>query len=132
MQKTAAMTDEPTKKHILIAEDDDEIAGLLIHVLKIDYDVSWARDGHEALAMAGQRQPDLLLFDIMMPGLDGFQVSRFVRKIEGLQAVPIIFLTAKDEPQDIIKGIQHGARHYVAKPFKLSDVKSKVDKILKR
>lgn len=126
------MADDSAKRRILIAEDDDEIAALLLRLLRDDYDVSRAHDGHEALVLASRTQPDLLLFDIMMPGLDGLQVSRYARELQGLEKVPIIFLTAKDQPYDIVRGIQHGARHYITKPFKLSDVRAKIAKILKR
>lgn len=124
------MSSNTDKQRILIAEDDDEIATLLVRLLGDDYEVSRAHDGHEALILAASTRPDLLLFDIMMPGIDGLQASRFAREFEGLERVPIIFLTAKDQPYDIIRGIQHNARHYITKPFKLSDVRAKVDKIL--
>lgn len=119
------------RKRILVAEDDDAIAVLLVKTLSLDYEVSLARNGHEALAMATKLRPDLLVLDVMMPGIDGLQVSRLVRKLDGLGKVPLVFLTAKDRPADIIKGIQYGARHYITKPFKLADVRAKIAKILK-
>jgi DNA-binding response OmpR family regulator len=75
-------------------------------------------------------RPDLLLLDIMMPGLDGLDVARRVRLNPELKKIPIIFLTAKSTPGDVIKGIQHGARSYITKPFKLDEVLSKVKKAL--
>ncbi|HEU5074014.1 MAG TPA: response regulator [Polyangiaceae bacterium] len=125
------MNDKAPRKRILLAEDDDEIATLLVRTLNLDHDVTLARNGREALELAGKIRPDLLLFDVMMPGMDGFQVSRLVRKLDGLAKVPIVFITAKDSPQDIIDGIRHGARHYITKPFKLANVRQKVAKILK-
>ncbi|HEY6727968.1 MAG TPA: response regulator [Polyangiaceae bacterium] len=125
------MTDQAPRKRILVAEDDDAIAALLVKTLSLDYEVSLARNGHEALSMATKLRPDLLLLDVMMPGIDGLQVSRLVRKLEGLGKVPIVFVTAKDRPADVIKGIQYGARHYITKPFKLADVRDKIAKILK-
>lgn len=89
-----------------------------------------ASDGHQALSLA-TKKPHLLLLDVMMPGLDGLAVARQVRELPGMKTVPIIFLTAKDGPHDVIKGIQSGARHYITKPFKIDDVVAKVKKILK-
>ena len=125
------MKEPAPRKRILVAEDDDSIATLLVKTLSLDHDVTLARNGHEALALAGKVRPDLLVLDIMMPGVDGLQVSRLVRKLEGLGKVPIVFITAKDRPADVIKGIQYGARHYITKPFKLADVREKVAKIFK-
>jgi len=125
------MTEREPRKRILIAEDDDAIATLLVRTLSLDHEVTLARNGHEALSMATKLRPDLFVFDIMMPGMDGLQVSRLVRKVEGLGKIPIVFVTAKDRPADVIKGIQHGARHYITKPFKLADVRDKIAKILK-
>ncbi len=118
------------QKRILVAEDDESISILLEKALGSEYAINVARDGHEAVALATKAAPHLLLLDIMMPGLDGLSVARQVRALPGLQNVPIIFLTAKDGSMDVIKGIQHGARHYITKPFKLDDVRSKVRKIL--
>lgn len=125
------MMDPAPRKRILVAEDDDAIATLLVKTLSLDYDVTLARDGKEALALATKLRPDLLVLDVMMPGMDGLQVSRLVRKLEGLGRVPIVFVTAKDRPADVIKGIQYGARHYITKPFKLADVRAKIAKIFK-
>jgi DNA-binding response OmpR family regulator len=68
----------------------------------------------------------------MMPGIDGLGVAHRLRMIPELKHVPIIFVTAKAEPLDVVKGIQAGARNYVTKPFKLEDLKAKVDKALGR
>ncbi|HEY6557400.1 MAG TPA: response regulator [Polyangiaceae bacterium] len=119
------------KKRILIAEDDAAIAVMLTRILRQDYEVVHVVDGPSALARASaQPHPDLLLLDIMMPGLDGLDVARRVRLHPALKKVPIIFLTAKGAPTDVIKGIQHGARSYITKPFKLDEVLSKVKKAL--
>ncbi len=89
-----------------------------------------ATDGNHAVALAGQHKPHLLLLDVMMPGLDGLAVARQARSLPQMQSVPVIFLTAKDGPMDVIKGIQYGARHYITKPFKIDEVLSKVKKSL--
>lgn len=118
------------RRRVLVAEDDPDIARLLQRVLGAHCDVFLASNGHEALGLATHK-PHLLVLDIMMPGLDGLTVARQIRELPGMKAVPIIFLTAKDSPQDVIRGIQSGARHYITKPFKIDDLVAKVKKILK-
>ena len=124
-----AQAPPPRKKRILVAEDDAAIAGILNKVLSKDYEVTLVNDGQSALvAAAKQPSPELLLLDVMMPGLDGIAVATHVRTLPGLKNVPIIFLTAKGAPTDVIRGIQHGARHYITKPFKIDDLLAKVKK----
>jgi DNA-binding response OmpR family regulator len=121
----------PRRKRILVAEDDAAIATILKKVLSKDYDVTLVNDGQSAVAAAAaQPAPDLLLLDVMMPGLDGISVATQVRALPGLKSAPIIFLTAKGAPGDVIRGIQHGARHYITKPFKIDDLLAKVKKAL--
>jgi len=125
--------DQPPRKRVLIAEDDPAIASLLSRTLQGHYDVVIAEDGMGALAKAGAPPPpDLLILNVMMPGLDGFTVAQRVRLLPGLADVPVIFITARDAPADVIKGIQLGARNYITKPFKLHDVLDKVRKALRR
>ncbi|MEO7032813.1 MAG: response regulator transcription factor [Polyangiaceae bacterium] len=124
------MADAPLKR-ILIAEDDPAICAMLHKVLSQHYDVATTSDGKSALALAGKAPtPDLLLLDVMMPGLDGHAVASAVRQLPGLKSIPIIFLTAKTGPAEVIKGIQSGARHYITKPFKIDDLVMRVKKVL--
>jgi len=118
------------KKRILIADDDVAISRLLERILGREYDVITASDGGGALALADQTTPQLLILDVMMPGMDGFSLAQKVRLIPHLKNVPIIFLTAREGPLDTIKGIQAGARHYLTKPFKIEDLVAKVKKTL--
>ncbi len=104
---------------------------MLERVLSSEFRVSVAPTGTDAVLMAAKKAPHLLLLDVMMPGMDGLTAARQIRDLPGLKNVPIIFLTAKDSPLDVIKGIQSGARHYITKPFKLDEVVAKVKKILK-
>lgn len=121
----------PTLKRIVVAEDDPAIGGMLLKVLSQFYDVVVTHDGPSALAAAGmQPRPDLLLLDVMMPGMDGHAVAAAARALPGLKTVPIIFLTAKTGPADVIKGIQSGARHYITKPFKIDDLVQRVKRAL--
>ena len=124
------MADAPLKR-ILIAEDDPAICAMLEKVLTQYYQVTVTGDGQSALALAGKAPaPDLLLLDVMMPGLDGHAVAAAVRKLPGMKGIPIIFLTAKSGPSEVIKGIQSGARHYITKPFKIDDLVMRVKKVL--
>jgi len=118
------------RKRILIADDDPAISRLLERILGYEFDVATTSDGRAALQLAEQIHPDLMILDVMMPGLDGFAVAAQARNIPGLRTVPIIFLTARDNASDTIKGIQAGARHYITKPFKIDDVPAKVRKTL--
>jgi len=118
------------KKRVLVADDDPSISRLLERILMQEYDIVTASDGRTALALASQMKPNLMILDVMMPGLDGFQLAGKVRTVPQLKSIPIIFLTARDGPLDTIKGIQAGARHYVTKPFKIDDLLAKVKKIL--
>src|SRR5450432_2614967 len=104
---------------------------MLSKVLSQYYQVLVTNDGQSALALAGKPPaPDLLLLDVMMPGLDGHGVAAAVRLLPGLKGIPIIFLTAKTGPAEVIKGIQSGARHYITKPFKIDDLLLRVKKVL--
>jgi CheY-like chemotaxis protein len=128
-----ADTSSNRKRLILIAEDDPAIRGLLEKALGFRYLVESAADGNAALARMstpGKPTPDLLLCDMMMPGLDGVALAKKLRSVPALKSLPIIFLTAKGAPKDVIAGIQAGAKHYVTKPFVLADLMGKVAKVL--
>lgn len=119
-----------TRKRILVAEDDPSISAMLQRVLSAEYDVTVVANGALALSTAEDHPPNLMLLDVMMPGLDGLEVARRAREIPALKRIPIIFLTAKSGPLDVIRGIQHGARHYITKPFKIDEVLQKVRKAI--
>lgn len=119
------------RKLILIAEDDPSVRNLLKRALAPLYDVEALENGLSAANRLDEAPtPDLLICDIMMPGLDGLTVARKAKQSPLVRQVPIIFLTAKTMPMDVIQGIQAGARHYVTKPFKLDDLMQKVKKAL--
>ncbi|HEX2878601.1 MAG TPA: response regulator, partial [Polyangiaceae bacterium] len=124
----AASTKPPTsgRKRVLVVEDDQAIRTMLAKALGVQYEVIQAENGAVGLAMASKYFPDLILTDVMMPQLDGYGLATRVRMVPQLAKVPILFLTAKGSPTDVIKGIQLGARHYVVKPFQLKDVLQKV------
>ena len=118
------------RKRILIAEDDTAIAAMLVKILEVRYEVHRAESGTEALAIADRVKPNLALLDVMMPGLDGYSTAQRLRLLPGLKNIAIVFLTAKSGPMDVVKGIQSGARFYLAKPFKIDELLSKVKKAL--
>jgi len=122
---------ETPHKRIVVAEDDPAIASMLLKVLSQFYEVEMTSDGSSALAAAAKLPPpDLLLLDVMMPGMDGHAVAAAARLLPGLKSVPIIFLTAKTGPAEVIKGIQSGARHYITKPFKIDDLVQRVKRAI--
>lgn len=119
-----------SKKHILVIEDDDSVRSLLYRALSIAYEVELIADGSDAIVRV-QKEPiaDLLICDVMLPGADGLTIARRA-KSSIWASVPIIFLTARTTPQDVIQGIQAGARNYVTKPFKIKDLLDRVQKIV--
>lgn len=115
----------------MIADDDPTIAKMLVRMLEPYYDVSWAKDGPQALAQATQEPPpQLLLLDVMMPGFDGFGVAQRLKLVPHARRIPILFITARDAPADIVHGIQVGARGYIVKPFKVKELLDKVRKLM--
>ena len=115
---------------VLVVEDDNNIAELLrLYLQKDGFEVSHAADGGKAVEMAREIQPDLVLLDIMLPVMDGWQVCRELRKKSD---VPIIMLTAKGEDMDKILGLEYGADDYMTKPFNILEVKSRIKAIFRR
>jgi DNA-binding response OmpR family regulator len=121
----------PSKKRILVVEDDRAIARILEKILEVDYEVTLAHDGIEGLEVARRLTPDLALLDVALPGMDGFELAEELRGELGLRKTRVIFLTAKDNPLDMLRGIQVGARHYLTKPFQLEQVRDKVAEVLR-
>lgn len=116
---------------ILVVEDDPDIRTLVGNVLSKTYEVHAAHDGLQALmAIEGGYKPDLIIADIMMPELDGITLVKALKKHSMTAAIPVIFLTAKSAPRDVIEGINVGARHYLTKPFKIDDLVRKVGNVL--
>ena len=118
------------KGKILVADDDKNIVELLrLYLEKEDFAVITANDGEEALAKWGPEAPDIMLLDIMMPKLDGWQVLREVRKKSD---APIIMLTAKGETFDKVLGLELGADDYVVKPFDAKEIVARIKAVLRR
>lgn len=118
------------KQKILVVDDDQHIAELIsLYLMKDGYDTKEVYDGKEALQEMAQYQPDLILLDLMLPGMDGYQVCAEVRKIS---KIPIIMLTAKGETFDKVLGLELGADDYIVKPFDPKELVARVKAVLRR
>ena len=120
-----------SRKQILVIEDDESVQKLLVRALSVAYEVEAISDGAEAVRRV-QTEPvaDLIICDVMLPGADGLTIARRAKKSMWSQ-VPIIFLTARTTPRDVILGIQAGARQYVTKPFVLKELLERVKRVLR-
>ncbi len=115
---------------ILLVDDDPNIRELLnLYLKKEGFEVAMASRGDEALQLFKTSPPNLMLLDIMLPGMDGWQVCREVRKISN---IPIIMLTAKDETFDKVLGLELGADDYVAKPFDMKELVARIKAVSRR
>ena len=118
------------KKTILIVDDEKMIINLLNHNLtKEGYNVLEAKDGIEAIEIAQEKKPDLILLDIMLPKLDGLSVCK---RIKNMMNVPILMVTAKDEELDKIVGLELGADDYITKPFSIRELLARVKANLRK
>ena len=115
---------------ILVAEDDPDVLKMLEHVMRALGDVETAKDGAEALAKMRAARPDVLVTDVMMPKMDGLALAKQMKSDQKLATVPVVMLTAKTGPRDVIAGINAGARYYVTKPFKTDELVNKVRRAL--
>ncbi len=118
------------KEKILIVDDDVNICDLLrLYLEKEGYETEIATDGYKAIDCFNSSSPDLVLLDIMLPGLDGWQICREIRKTS---QVPIIMLTAKGELFDKVLGLELGADDYITKPFETKEVIARIKAVLRR
>ena len=119
------------RETILVIDDDEKITSMLRRGLAFEgYSVRTARSGAEGLAVFAAEEPDLVVLDIMMPGMDGWEVCRRLREAGSL--VPVLMLTAKDEVSDRVRGLDAGADDYVVKPFALEELLARVRALLRR
>ena len=119
--------------YVLVVEDEDALATLLHYNLdKEGYRVGVAGDGEEALIMANERAPDLVILDWMLPKVSGIEVCRRLRGRAETRNVPIIMLTARGEESDRIRGLDTGADDYVVKPFSMVELTARVRAVLRR
>jgi two-component system response regulator MprA len=119
-----------TPAHVLVVDDDPRILSMMRRILEIDgYSVVTAAEGDAALETLRREQVDLVVLDVMLPGADGFEVCRTVRRES---AVPILMLTARDEAVDKVNGLDCGADDYVVKPFDAEELLARVRALLRR
>ncbi len=127
------MLDFHEKKHILVVEDDPNVANLIRVVLsKKEMQVSIASNGLEALSFLKSQYSDIIISDIMMPKMDGYALREALLKEEDLRTIPFIFLSAKDQTKDIVKGMEYDVETYIPKPFDPEILVAKVSAILRK
>jgi two-component system OmpR family response regulator len=115
---------------VLVVDDEANICALLSQTLRLTgFDVRTASGGHQALLLAAEFVPDLVVLDVMMPDMDGFQLAG---RLRSSRAVPVLFLTARDAVEDRISGLTVGADDYVTKPFSLEELVLRIRAILRR
>ena len=121
------------KARLLIVEDDFDISNMLqIYFSGLNYDVDIAPRGSDALEKTRQQMPHLIVLDIMLPDLDGYEVCRILRTNTRTSHIPVIFLTQKDERSDKLQGLELGADDYITKPFDIEELKLRVQNAITR
>ncbi len=121
------------KSRLLVVEDDADIANMLkIYFGSLGYDVEIAARGSEALERTRSALPHLIVLDIMLPDIDGYEVCRTLRQSTRTSHIPVIFLTQKDERSDKLQGLELGADDYITKPFDIEELKLRVQGALRR
>lgn len=131
----AAMTrgGERERPLVLVADDDEDILALVaLQLERGNIDVIQARDGDQALALAQERVPDLAVLDVMMPGLNGYEVVKRLRGTDEVGSMPLILLTARAGGGDASYGYQVGADDYIKKPFSPAELRERVEALLGR
>lgn len=119
------------RQTVMIVEDDDEIRNYILTELSAEYRVICCGDGQEALEMALKERPELIVSDVMMPGMDGFELCRRVRKNINLNSTPVILLTAKSDTSDNAQGLDSGADAYLTKPFNMEILSRTISNLLR-
>ena len=121
----------PDEKRILVCDDDPVILRLLQVTLQLEgYDVLLANHGEEAYEVAQVELPDLIILDIMMPRMDGYQTVQALKSNDGTKHIPVVFLSAKAQASDIEKGKEQGVADYLTKPFDPSDLLDVVERLV--
>lgn len=116
-------------RNILVVEDDHNISELIqMYLVKEGVEVRIASDGGKAIEEFQKQAPDLILLDIMLPGIDGFELMDYIRST----GIPVIFLTAKNAVSDRVKGLRMGAEDYMVKPFDILELMARVEGVLRR
>ena len=121
------------KKHILVIEDEEDILEVIRYNLTREgFTVAAAERGEEGLKLLSQKRPDLILLDLMLPGINGIEVCRQLKQDPKTATIPIIMVTAKGEEADVVAGLELGAEDYVTKPFSIKVLISRARVVLRR
>lgn len=115
---------------VLIVDDTESNIDLLVDILGDSYEVSVALDGETALEIVSMEQPSLVLLDIMMPGMDGYEVLHRIRAGELSKHIPVVFISAKGDIDEKLDGYEMGASGYIAKPIDPDEVRTTVERVL--
>ncbi|HMI28979.1 MAG TPA: response regulator [Gaiellaceae bacterium] len=127
------MPDPRTRPLVLVADDDRDIRQLVAFRLeRADYEVVEATDGEEAVRLVTELLPDLAVLDLMMPKLNGYEVTQAIRRHEETKRIPVILLTARVQEADVARGFEAGADDYLRKPFSPQELLARVQAILGR
>ena len=118
------------KKKILIVEDDLDIRIMMEYILREDYDLVLCEDGRSGIDKAVEERPDLILLDIYMPGISGFEVCKAVRDNSEISSTPVILLTAGALKEEVSEGYAIGADDYIFKPFEPGELIERIEKLL--
>ncbi|MHB8763937.1 MAG: response regulator [Deferrisomatales bacterium] len=122
-----------SRPRVLAVDDEEDLLDLVVYNLEVSgFEVERAASGRAALEKAARTKPDLVLLDVMLPDLQGFEVLRILRSREATRAVPVILLTARGEEPDVLVGFELGADDYVVKPFSPRELLARVRAVLKR
>lgn len=125
------MTNKSANK-LLVVDDDSDVLDFLMELTEGKVSVSYASDGAKALELAKLHKPDLILLDIMMPEMDGFETCRRLKSDPDIQHIPVVFLTAKNDEKTMAEGLELGAIDYITKPFDPDIVVTKIENFLKQ
>jgi DNA-binding response OmpR family regulator len=122
-----------TRKKVLVVDDEQDLVDLIIYNLqRHGYDVVCAYNGIDALDLARRESPDLIVLDLMLPGLDGTEVARRLKSDSRTSSIPLVMLTAKGEETDVVVGLTLGADDYVTKPFSMKILLARLNTVLRR
>jgi two-component system phosphate regulon response regulator PhoB len=121
------------KKHILVVEDEEDILALLhYNLVREGFRVSLATSGEEGLETIAEDRPDLVVLDLMLPGMDGLQVCRALKEDTATRSIAVVMVTAKGEESDVVAGLELGADDYVTKPFSPKILVARIRSVLRR
>ncbi len=118
------------KTLILLVDDNPTNLDILIEILQEDYRLGVVKSGEKALEFVSRTRPDLILLDIFMPGMNGFDVCRALKSSDATRSIPVIFISATDTPEDIARGAEVGGVDFLPKPFLAEEIKERIEKHL--